>query len=54
MRRSNYQLFRDYAELLRRAWLNPSYKPWQQDVHDFEHENDGRLKATFSEWQKNA
>lgn len=46
------ELFERYAELLRRAWLNPSHKPWQQDVCDFEYANRDVLHPYFSKWQE--
>jgi hypothetical protein len=45
-------ILNQYARLLRRAWLNPSYKPWQQDVHDFEHKHDDVLRPAFKEWSE--
>ncbi len=47
-------VFARYAELLRRAWLNPSFEPWQMDVHKFEHEHDAELGPYFSKWQENS
>lgn len=46
-------LLERYAELLRRAWLNPSHAPWQRDVHVFEYEHHDELKPYFSKWQEN-
>ncbi len=46
-----FDLFIRYAELLRRAWTNPSYKPWQMDVHKFEHEHHDELEAYLRRWQ---
>lgn len=43
-----------YAELLRRAWLNPSFEPWQLDVYTFEREYGDVLKLCFSTWRANA
>lgn len=48
------ELFKRYAELLRRAWLNPSHAPWQKDVYDFEHEHYDELRSHFIRWQENA
>lgn len=42
-----------YTELLRRAWLNPSYKPWTEEVCAFENEHYDDLEKYFVEWQKN-
>lgn len=47
-----YDLWEKYAALLRRAWLNPSYKPWQEDVYKFERENIDHLDEYFEKWQK--
>ena len=44
-------LFIRYAELLRRAWLNPSFQPWQLDLYKFEHEHHDTLKPYFGKWQ---
>lgn len=44
------KLLDEYARLLRRAWLNPSYKPWQDDVHRFERNHD--LDTYFERWRK--
>lgn len=44
-------MFRNYAELLRRAWLNPSCKKWQNDVYKFERENRDELDFYQVEWQ---
>ena len=47
----SYELLEEYARLLRRAWLNPSYKPWQDAVYAFEGEHDMEFSPLFREWR---
>lgn len=45
-------LWEEYAALLRRSWLNPSYGQWRLDVINFERENADHLDKYFEKWQK--
>lgn len=45
------QVFVRYAELLRRAWLNPSHEPWQHDLRDFECKHEAELEQHWRAWQ---
>lgn len=47
-------IFVRYAELLRRAWLNPSCASWQHDVCAFEHEYGEVLERHFRRWREKA
>lgn len=49
---SMIEILAQYAALLRRAWLNPSYEPWQMDVHRFEDLHDKELGPYFKKWQE--
>lgn len=40
-----------YMRLLRRAWLNPSHKPYQMAVHAFEHRHDARFELLWKKWR---
>lgn len=50
MKRLRQDLFVEYASLLRQAWLNPSYEPWQKLVHEFEHKHHDFLIPYFRNW----
>jgi hypothetical protein len=51
LRKPTKEVWEEYARLLRRAWCNPSYKPWQVDVCQFEHAHP-ELLPYFDKWQK--
>lgn len=47
-----WELFVEYARRLRFAWLNPSHKPAQLAVHEFEREHAVELETFWTLWQK--
>lgn len=44
--------WKEYARLLRQARCNPSYKPWQEAVSNFEWEHLSELDPYFEEWRR--
>jgi hypothetical protein len=42
----------EYARLLRCAWLNPSIKDTQTDVHEFERLHAVELMPLWQQWER--